>query len=103
MGTELAFSRAAIEEALAVALASRAMIDELGGVDEGEALIRLVHARALEANGRDEEAMVAARSAAGWLADRQSRITPETARESFMRRVPDNVALAALAVALEDA
>ena len=52
-------ARGAVADALADAARAVEKLDELGGIDEGEAIVRLVHARALHASGRFEEARAA--------------------------------------------
>ncbi|MFO0619324.1 MAG: protein kinase [Polyangiaceae bacterium] len=81
------------DEALAVAEEARRIVEEVGGVDEGEALLRAQHARALERAGRHEESARAFAESAAWLTERAKRITPESARETFLARVPENRAL----------
>ncbi len=83
------------DEALAVADEARRIAREVGGVDEGEALIRLQHARALERLGRLDEAERSLQEAAAWLLERARKITPEVAREAFLARVPENRAILA--------
>ncbi|MBL8741881.1 MAG: hypothetical protein JNK04_12325, partial [Myxococcales bacterium] len=79
---------------------ARELLDAFGGVDEGEGLIRLAHARALVAVGAVDEARVAATEAARRLHERAARITPEALRPGFLANVPEHAATFALVDAL---
>lgn len=82
-------ARGRIDEAIVEAEAAFAALQK-NPVDEGDALIRLVHAEALRAGGRTEEARVAIRSAHAELESRAARIADPAARERFRRGIPDN-------------
>lgn len=72
---------------------ARALIDEVGGVEEGEAQVELAELEALRALDRDAEAEDAAQRASERLKARAAEL-PEAARASFLA-VPLHAALAA--------
>jgi tetratricopeptide (TPR) repeat protein len=76
----------------AAAFASEAMqlLSSLGGIDEGESLVRLVHARAEEAASGRPAGQASVRLARERLLERAARIRDATSRESFLARVPEN-------------
>jgi tetratricopeptide (TPR) repeat protein len=80
-------------EALADAREGMRILDELGGLEEGESLLRLVHVEALEACGERDLAREALAQARARVHDRASRIVDPAARESFLTRVPANARL----------
>jgi tetratricopeptide (TPR) repeat protein len=77
-------------EAAVVAAEAAGILDELGGIDEGEALVRLVRAEALALEGREAEARATIAEAKRRLLARAARISHEAWRESFVRGVPEN-------------
>ncbi len=77
-------------EALEAALAARSLLDALGGVEDGETLIRLVHAQALAASGDAAAAKMALRDAKARLLSRAARIRDEALRKLFLEQEPDN-------------
>ncbi len=85
--------------ALADAEAAHAVLDELGGIEEGEALVRLTHAEALDAAGRPEEARAVLAQAKRRLLDRAAQIGDEPTRAGFLRAVVENARTLALAEA----
>ncbi len=90
---ELAAGRAT--EALGHARTAHQLLDELGGIEEGEALIRLAFAEALAAAGPPDEARAAAHAARARLDARAARIIDPDIRRSFLA-VPENAATLAL-------
>jgi eukaryotic-like serine/threonine-protein kinase len=86
--------------ALASASIARSALHALGGVDEGEATIRLVHATCLRATGDEAAARAAIAEAGGRLMARASRIDDPTLRQSFLRAVPDNATTLRLVAAI---
>jgi serine/threonine protein kinase len=79
-----------IREALLAAHDAKRLLDQTGGVEEGEALARVVYAEALAhandhdaARGAIKEAVDRLRVRASWLSDPQMR-------ETFLTRVPEN-------------
>jgi tetratricopeptide (TPR) repeat protein len=77
-------------EALAAASDAAHVLEALTSIDDGEALVRLVHAEALQANGEDEAASKAIRGARDRLLARAETIRDPTWRESFFHNVPEN-------------
>ncbi|MBW2457980.1 MAG: protein kinase, partial [Deltaproteobacteria bacterium] len=78
-----------VEEALAVAKEAMELLESLGGIEEGEAKVRLVHAQALEASGDHEGASNAIDVASVRLWDRAGKIKDEIWRKSFLEQVPE--------------
>ncbi|MFO0553470.1 MAG: protein kinase [Polyangiaceae bacterium] len=80
---DLAGAGAAADEAVKI-------LDKLGGVDGGDAFIRLVHVECCLATQRAEQARAAIRVAAKRLDERAARIADEDLRRRFLTRVPEN-------------
>jgi eukaryotic-like serine/threonine-protein kinase len=70
---------------------------ELEGLEEGESLIRLQHALALEASGETTAAAVAITEARRRLLERADRISDARLRRSFLDHIPENARTLALA------
>jgi tetratricopeptide (TPR) repeat protein len=85
------------DEAHAQAQAAMAMLEEMGGVDEGEAMIRLAHVEGLLGVGREAEAKAALGRARDRLLERAALIRSAALRTSFLERVPENARTLALA------
>ena len=85
--------------ALARAEEASALLDELGGIEDGEALVRLVHAEALRAAGRMDEARERIAAAAARLRERAARIADDAWRVSFLDGVREHRRTLELAVA----
>jgi tetratricopeptide (TPR) repeat protein len=66
------------------------LLEPLGGLEEGEALVRLEFAEALDAIGERQAARAALLAAEERLLARASRIADLTWRSSFLERVPEN-------------
>jgi tetratricopeptide (TPR) repeat protein len=77
-------------EAIGAARRAMTMLEELGGIDDGEALIRLAFAEALAAAGDLPAASAAIAAARERLLGRAARIGDERLRRSFLERVPEN-------------
>ncbi len=77
-------------EALIAAEEGVEILRELSGVEEGEALIRLVHAMSLEATGDIQAAQEGIGEARKRLLERADRITDARLRRSFLDHVPEN-------------
>jgi tetratricopeptide (TPR) repeat protein len=84
-------------EALAAAEEAVRLLEVLGGIDEGESLVRLSLAEALEANGQAEAAARAAKEAHDRLMARAAPIADPEVRRSFLELVADNARTVALA------
>jgi tetratricopeptide (TPR) repeat protein len=77
-------------EALACAEQARTLLGSVGGMDEGEAMLRLVWAEALAANGRHDEARRAIAEARDRLLERADKIASVEWRRSFLERMSEN-------------
>ncbi len=84
----LAQGRAA--EALPIAREAFATLEELGMIEEGESLVRLVHAEALAAMELRDELAAAVTSAREHLLARAAKISDPEWRRRFLTAVPDN-------------
>jgi hypothetical protein len=89
-------ARGAAAEALDAAGAARAAL-ELAPVEEGEALVRLVHALALDAAGDRAAAAAALAAARARLHARAALVADPALRASFLQEVPENARTLALA------
>jgi eukaryotic-like serine/threonine-protein kinase len=78
------------DEALIAAREAFSTLASLGALEEGESMIRLVHAEALAASGRRSEAAAAIASARDSLLARADRIHDPAWRERFLRSAPDS-------------
>jgi hypothetical protein len=78
------------EGALPVAREAHAILEELGEIEEGEAMVRVVYAEALRATGARREFEQVARTARDRLLDRAAKISDAAWRERFLTAVPDN-------------
>ncbi|WP_433936856.1 serine/threonine-protein kinase PknK [Sorangium cellulosum] len=76
-------------DALAAAQRARALLDEVG-VEEGESVVRLVHAEALWACGQSAEAAQAIAAARARLLERAAKIRDAVFRGHFLERAADN-------------
>ena len=79
-------------DALGPAEEAFAQLEAAGSVEEGEALVRLAHAEALEAAGRRGEALAARAAARARLLERAARLRDPGLRERFLTQVPDHAA-----------
>ena len=80
--------------ARALALATRAAeaLDALAGTVDGEAYVRLVHARALRGQGREAEAAHVLDLSRRRLQAAASRLVDEPLRRAFLERIPEHAA-----------
>jgi tetratricopeptide (TPR) repeat protein len=85
------------EEARAAAEEATALLRQLEGVEEGESLIRLTHALALEATGDAEGAAASVAEARRRLLERADRINDARLRRSFLDHIPENARTLVLA------
>jgi tetratricopeptide (TPR) repeat protein len=90
------------DEALVLARDAHRGLDELGAIEEGESLVRLMVAEALAATGDRAAAREAAAAARDRLLARAARITDPAWRDSFLYRIAENARTLDLAAALED-
>ncbi len=84
-------------EALPAAREAMALLEELKGMDEGEAMVRLAYAEALHAAGEGPRARAALETTRRWLEDRAARISDPARARSFLEDVPENARLLELA------
>jgi tetratricopeptide (TPR) repeat protein len=84
-------------EALLAAREALDVLEGLGGVEEGESLVRLTFAEALTATGDHDGARTAVRRARERLLARAEKISDPAVRQSFLERVPENARTLALA------
>jgi eukaryotic-like serine/threonine-protein kinase len=84
-------------EALLAAREAMDTLDRLGGIEEGEALVRVTFAEALYAADELGPASAAIASARDHLLARAARITDPAWRRSFLANVPENARTLALA------
>jgi tetratricopeptide (TPR) repeat protein len=73
------------------------LLEDLGGIEDGEALVRLVHAVALGQVGHHNAARAAIAKARDRLLARADRIASPIWRTSFLTRVPENARTLTLA------
>ncbi|MFO0762911.1 MAG: protein kinase [Byssovorax sp.] len=85
-------------EALAASAEAMSLLDALGTIEEGEALLRLVYAEALRAEG-DPRAVSAILDARDRLTEQAGRIADPARRASFLEHVRENARTLALAAA----
>jgi tetratricopeptide (TPR) repeat protein len=88
-----------VAEALEVARRGMRMLEELGGIDDGEAIIRLTLAESLWASGDHDAARSAIGSARDRLLLRAGKILDERQRQVFLQQVPENEKTLQLAAA----
>jgi tetratricopeptide (TPR) repeat protein len=86
-----------VDHALATSTEALELLTSLGTIDEGEHHVRLVHAEALRAAGRDDEARTVLEGAKQRLLERAEAIAHDEWRTSFLERVPENARILALA------
>jgi len=77
-------------DALPIAREAFGTLESLGMLEEGEALVRLVHAEALAAMGLADEFTTAITSARALLLARGAKISDPSWRRRFLTAVPDN-------------
>jgi tetratricopeptide (TPR) repeat protein len=94
---DVLFARNRVREACAAALEGYSIYRELEGVEEGESLIRLEHALALQASGDVAGASEAILEARRRLLERADRIRDQRLRRSFLDHIPENARTLALA------
>jgi tetratricopeptide (TPR) repeat protein len=92
-----------IEEARAAAEGAFHFLERGGKVEEGEGLVWLAWAEALEATGHHDEARAVVRRQADAIRVRASRIKDAALRASFLGRIPENARMLELARAFDRA
>lgn len=99
---EVLLRRHKYAEARDAADAAHQLLEELHGLNEGEARVRRVWAEALWRNGAVDEARSAAAAARRRLLARAAAMNEPLAARAFMEDVPDNVRTMDLVRALQD-
>jgi eukaryotic-like serine/threonine-protein kinase len=94
---QVKLAKGSVAEALDAAREATELLEQLGGIDEGESLVRLVHAEAVWANGDVEGARRIVGTARERLLARAAKISDPAWRQSFLERVPENARTMALA------
>jgi eukaryotic-like serine/threonine-protein kinase len=94
---EVLLARGQKNAALAAAEKANAVLDDLGGTDEGEIVIRLAWAESFFATGLESRARDALRVCRQRLLALAERISNEKWRKSFLTAVPENARIMALA------
>ncbi len=87
------------EEAVGPATEALDLLESIGGIEEGESLVRLEHAVALNATGNRFAARKAILAARDRLLERAQRIQDPDWRQSFLTQVPENARTITLAKA----
>jgi tetratricopeptide (TPR) repeat protein len=88
-----------VAEALEPARESYTRLLEVGSIDDGESLVRLTYAQALDALGDRAAARDVIATAHARLLERASKIQDPSIRNSMLRRVRENAQIADLAKA----
>jgi tetratricopeptide (TPR) repeat protein len=96
---QVLLARDDVDEAGRAASEAAAILDELGGIDEGEALVRLLRAETYERSGQRDAARATIVDARERLLGKAARISDEAWRERFLRGVPENARTLKLAEA----
>ncbi|MDI1477954.1 serine/threonine-protein kinase [Polyangium sp. y55x31] len=94
---QIAIFRGDARAALGPADEAMRLLESLGGIEEGESLVRLVRAEALASLGLEAEAREAIVSAYERLSDRASKIRDPLWRAWFLEAVPENARTVELA------
>jgi len=97
VAAQVQLARGDAEGALRDATEADRLLQQVGGLDEGEAVVRLIHAEALHATGRQADAVSAIHAARDRLLERAERIRDEALRRSFLEHVPENARTLSLA------
>ncbi|EYF01502.1 serine/threonine-protein kinase [Chondromyces apiculatus] len=87
------------DEALTFAREAHAELQTLGSLEEGEAMVRLAYAEALDANGEAVNAAEVLAAAREHLLSRAAKISDLRWRDRFLSQVPDNARTLSLASA----
>jgi eukaryotic-like serine/threonine-protein kinase len=87
---DVLLARGRVPDALDCAARAVEQVRALGHVQDGEALVRLVYAEALEASRERAAARAAITEAQGRLLSQASAISDLALRQSFLSRVPEN-------------
>lgn len=97
VAAQIELARGDTESAERDARDADALLQQVGVIDEGEAIVRLALAEALHAAGKIDEARTAIFAARDRLVERASHIRDEALRRSFLEQVPENARTLTLA------
>jgi tetratricopeptide (TPR) repeat protein len=86
----IALGEARVEEARRYADEALRLVDRLGGIEDGESLVRLTHAEVLRAAGETAAASDSIALAKVRLLERAQRINNGELRDSFLNAIPEN-------------
>jgi tetratricopeptide (TPR) repeat protein len=86
----IALGEARIDDARRYAEEALALVERLGGIEDGESLVRLTHAEVLRAAGETEAARDSITLARARLLERAQRINNGELRERFLESIPEN-------------
>ncbi len=87
---QIELARGDVDAGAATADAAHALFERLGGIDEGESRVRLVHAEALSVAGDVVGARSAMVKAHQRLVARAAKIADGARRDAFLGRIPEN-------------
>jgi eukaryotic-like serine/threonine-protein kinase len=93
---QVLLARGHVGEALATASEAHAALETMRAIEEGESLVRLVHAEALGCAGLTREHAIAVAVAHERLLERAARIADPEWRRRYLTDVPDNARTLAL-------
>jgi tetratricopeptide (TPR) repeat protein len=79
-----------IQDALQHATAAMADLSLLGGIEEGESFVRLVHAKSLASSGDKQSAAIAIRASRDRLIARAEKITDSRLQTTFLHAISEN-------------
>src|SRR5262249_35713290 len=94
---KVALEQGRAAEALEAATVAHDLLMRLQGIEEGDSLVRLVHAEALRASGDLEQARVHIAIARDRLLATAANVGDPELRKSFPERIPENARTVALA------
>jgi len=93
---EVLLHRGAVAEACDAARRARAIVDRLGRIEDGEALVYLMFAETLQANGDHDAARAAITDARARVETLAAGIADASLRAQFLEGVPENARILAL-------
>jgi hypothetical protein len=90
-------ARGQLVEAITAARHAHDVAESLGGLEDGDALVRLAYAECLDALGQRREAAIVIKKAVARLKRQADAITNAAWRSSFLTRFSEHVAIVRLA------
>jgi len=94
---QVRLAQSRVPDALGATHEAMSLLESLGGIEEGEASVRLAHAEALFASGDTQKAHSVIAVAVSRLVERAQKIREGRWRNSFLNQVPDNARTLSLA------